>query len=440
MSKFAGHQKAQIMSKRRNASIVARTAIYLVVIILIVGCFAMLPHIFSSHELIFQIIAVVLSVLFTAVVTNTLLTAQSDSEESKEKNVKIHENKVNTYSSFMKLLWGILDDGKITSEEIKSVRSELFGHVFFYLSDSELADIGTSIESFKSKLVNASSEEIDSSKGTMIYRDFATAIASFLKTDIMVSDFERKKKQESQTPNIEQMWLSLEFIAGKYPSGDEMIIDKTIQDKPKVNDSQSISDEDERPISDGALDLQPRQLKSQPWHFCEYDERQLEYLQEGGCELSLVEYGEYWRTNQVKQVQKGDVIFLFKGNKKYAGVFVAKGWRVFEYDEQRYVREVTSEGIDKVVVKGGKVPIDSVKEQLAKYDIYECFLDSSSTSCANIVVETVSFVPNGVNNPNTTYRKTISRYYSEYAIGLLDEFNKEESNPTVKERIASLFK
>ena len=77
------------MSKRKDASTVARTSFYLVAIILIVGGIAILPHIFSSHELIFQIIAVVLSVLFTAVVTNTLLTAQSDSEENKEKNVRL---------------------------------------------------------------------------------------------------------------------------------------------------------------------------------------------------------------------------------------------------------------------------------------------------------------------------------------------------------------
>lgn len=428
------------MSKRKDASTVARTSFYLVAIILIVGGIAILPHIFSSHELIFQIIAVVLSVLFTAVVTNTLLTAQSDSEENKEKNVKIHENKVNTYASFMKLLWGILDDGKITSEEIKSIRSELFGHVFFYLRDPELADISSNIESFKSKLVDVSSEEIDSSKGTMLYRDFATAIASCLKNDIMVSDSERKKKQKSQTPNIEEMWLSLEFIAGKYPSGEEMIIETKSPNIPEGGGSQISNVADAHPISTGSIEPQPRQLKSQPWHFCELDEKQLSYLQEGGNELSLVEYGEYWRTNQVKQVQEGDIIFLFKGNKKYAGVFIAKGWRVFEYDNQRYVREITSEGIDKVVVKGDKVPIDSVKEQLAKYDIYEAFLDPLSTSCANVIVETVSFVPEGVMNPNTTYRKTISRYYPEYAIRLLDEFNKKENDSTVTKRIDSLFK
>ena len=72
------------------------------------------------------------------------------------------------------------------------------------------------------------------------------------------------------------------------------------------------------------------------------------------------------------------------------------------YDEQRNVEEITSPGIEKRVVKEGKVSIDSVAAELAKYDIYQSYLDQNSTSCANIVVDELSYFREGVTNPNTT--------------------------------------
>ena len=103
------------------------------------------------------------------------------------------------------------------------------------------------------------------------------------------------------------------------------------------------------------------------------------------------------------------------------------------------MKEITSEGIEKAVVIGDKVPIDSVKDKLAKYDIYGSYLEPNSTSCANVVVDTISFIPDGVITPNTTYRKTISRYYWEYAVRLLDKFNEVE-NEQNRKKIAQLYK
>ena len=121
-------------------------------------------------------------------------------------------------------------------------------------------------------------------------------------------------------------------------------------------------------------------------------------------------------------------MFLFQGSKRYAGAFVAKGWRVFEYDTDRNVTEITSSpDIAKVIAPNGKVPISDVAEKLAKYDIYRSFESPDSTSCANVVVDTLSFPEKGVQNPNTTYRRTISRYYSGYAVKLLEEFMNADS-------------
>ena len=444
---FENSKTNDTMKKKNNSSI------WMVLILVVIAFFAVIcitipPQIYDTNQFIFQIIAVFLSVLFTAIVTNTLLSYQSRSEEDKDKNVKIHENKVKAYSNFMRSLWIVLDDGKVTSEEIKKIRSELFEDIFLYLDNKGLVSVEESINSFKDKVADAQPEDNDSSKGTGFYRDFAISIASCLKNDINDKEEEKvgllktsiRKERKSREPNMDEMWSSLEFISSKYPSQSDLVGEKGIAiDMPKVGANQI---EGEQSVSSGdeSSEQEPvRELKSQAWHFSEWSEIQLQYLKEGGQELSLVEYDEYWRTNLVQQVMPGDVVFLFKGSWKYAGVFVAKGWRVFEYDEQRYVKEITSDGIEKAVVTGEKVPIDSVKDKLAKYDIYGSYLDPNSTSCANVIVDTISFIPEGVVTPNTTYRKTISRYYWEYAVRLLDKFDEAESEQN-KKKIAELFK
>lgn len=302
--------------------------------------------------------------------------------------------------------------------------------------------------SHKKTFEGAKPEDIDSSRFNQHYRNFATAIAVCLKNNLKENGEESDsfmrlisgKKRVSPTPNMEEMWKSLEFISQKYPAEKELQQEKqadvpVLASTPPTYDKTQPDSISEVP----SYEKKARRLKTQAWHFCELNTEQLDYISKGGNELSLIEYGEYKRTNLVKQVKTNDVVFLFRGNWKYAGAFVAKGWRVFEYDENRNVMEYTSDGIDKVVVKGDKVSIESVKDELAKYDIYKSYLDSNSTSCANVVVDMVSFIPEGVENPNTTYRKTISRYYWEYAVRLMDKFAEKETDQKNKDKIASLF-
>ena len=171
----------------------------------------------------------------------------------------------------------------------------------------------------------------------------------------------------------------------------------------------------------------------QPWHFSMWGYTQLDYLERGGNEVSLVEYGPKWRTSLVKSVSKGDIVFLFRGNRRYSGVYKALGWRVFRYfvddSGQRVVSEEVSEGISRAVVLSEKAePISSVWDKLGQYDIYRSFEDQSSTSCANIVVECLSYIRDGVYTDNGVYRKTISRYNRTYAARLLGAFLAKDAS------------
>src|SRR5690606_12394484 len=61
------------------------------------------------------------------------------------------------------------------------------------------------------------------------------------------------------------------------------------------------------------------------WHFnLLHEKQQIEAFKNGNWVLALIEYGQDWRTNLIKQVKPNDVIFLFKrGGSGYIGAFRA---------------------------------------------------------------------------------------------------------------------
>lgn len=434
---------------------ILRILIYLGIIILFVGTIAIFPKIFSSHELLFQVIAVVLSVLFTAVVTNTLLTAQSKAEESKEKSIKNHESRIKAYSRFTKKMWGVLDDEIITEDEIFRLRTELFDNLIFHLDRKQLAVFTRAIGQLYDNLSIAESNGSKTKQEAQRdhYIQFSTTVADCLKDYVNPEENDSKPRSiikriiriilppkeevENEPVNTKTLWLSFSNIASFFPDeqGSEDIL-PGIRDNADTQAGVAANIAETEPLQQDG----PEKLQQQSWHFSMWDFDQLDKLDEGFDELSLTEYGENWRTDLVKQIKKGDLIFLFKGRKQYAGVFRALGWRVFEYDEQRNVREQVSEGIEKkVVVSGETAPISAVAEKLQFHDFYKSFLDPNSSFCANVVVEPISYIRQGVPNPNTTYRKTISRYYEGYAVNLLKVFAENEEDKTKKEEILKLL-
>ena len=70
-----------------------------------------------------------------------------------------------------------------------------------------------------------------------------------------------------------------------------------------------------------------------------------------------------------------------------------------------------------------KVTGEQYLSDIKEYDIYESQKDGATT-CANIIVEPLAFVENGVGNPGGVYRRTISRYDSHYAWKLQQLFQE----------------
>lgn len=101
------------MAARKFTKQIMTICFYLMAVILIISALAVLTRIFSSHDLLFQIIAVVLSVIFTAIVTNSLLTGQTEGEVDQQRNSKVFERKLTIYQEFLAKLCEVIKDGVI---------------------------------------------------------------------------------------------------------------------------------------------------------------------------------------------------------------------------------------------------------------------------------------------------------------------------------------
>ena len=134
-------------------------------------------------------------------------------------------------------------------------------------------------------------------------------------------------------------------------------------------------------------------------------------------ELSLVEYGEYWRTNLLKQVGKGDIIMLFRrGGYGYVGAFEAIGRRIFDFEKGE--EEILYFDEEKTR------PVENFDVDAEEYDIYKSREDGA-TLCSNLIVKCIAYVSDGVGNPGGVYRRTISRYDSHYAWLLKERFQEK---------------
>ncbi len=297
-------------------------------------------------------------------------------------------------------------------EIIKTIRKELYSKAILYLNSNEINEIISIINN----------------RGSQTFQGILSPIV-----DVMNKNAGRTLSDESTPDESDQhyrkscqdLWVEFNNWIHSYDDLLDQSEETVLENESKPAD---IKQEEKQPA-----EQQTKTFNRQPWHFCMWSSEQLNRLDKGENELSLVEYGENWRTKQVKQVQPNDIVFLFRGNWRYSGVFKAIGWRVFFYSTNeegvRVVTEEVSEGISPVF-QGKIQAISDVEDTLKKYDIYESFEDGA-TLCANVIVEKLSYIRDGVVTPNSTYRKTISRYDRTYAIRLLEKFF--DADPSCRE-------
>ncbi len=381
--------------QKKEAKDTARLLIYLAVAIFIIGVFAILPKIFSAQDMLFQTIAVVLSVVFTAVVTNQLLTGQSNNEESRERNIKVYENKISVYAEFVSKMWSIMNDGKVEPEEIIALRSEIFNKLIFYLDDSQIKTISEELEKL----------EFDSS--TDDYVAVFENITKVLRSSIMETEQDRSKTE------IKTLWNRFNHLL-KDDNEPELEIQVPDKEEPK---SESMP---ETQIPD-MVEID-RHIHRNCVHFNMLDDNwQKSIFANDVNALGLCEYGEVWRTNLIKRCRNNDIVFLYQtGGPGYIGAFLAKGWVVFEADGNGNVEKEVRYEFDK---QKSATAVESEAERnndISRFCARK-LINDGCTKVSFLLVEPLVFCEEGV-GVISVYRRTISAYDSHYAWLTLGRF------------------
>lgn len=365
-----------------------------------------------------QILAIIASAFLgagvTAWITNTLLDNKQKSEEEKEKNIKIYENKIAVYSEFISKLWKTMADGYLNEDELRDIRSEVFNKLIFYLGIDDIKKLSDEIIRIKDlqPKLSEDKEGIDSKDSGLLVKAYSE-ITNLLRNDIN-KGLNGNDALKNATSEVSDLWTKFGIQPVELATERQVLDSVSSQDNSVICPTPSTTEENNKVPSQ---DTHNKKGFVQAWHFTMWGDEQIKALDEGINELSLIEYEEEWRTNLMKQVGENDIVFLFRrGGYGYIGAFRPKGWRIFEYDDDEKLYETIHlfEKENDEIVKVEAL----VKADVEKYDIYRGIKDTADY-CSNLIVEPIIYIPEGVGNPNPVYRRTISRYDAGYAVTLM---------------------
>ncbi len=338
----------------------------IVLFIILIG--TLVVALYSSIWTINESFSQLFGILAGASLASSLTILYIGSTAHKEKEVITYNIKVTKYSNFIEKMYSMLgsnNDEIIFQECFEDLRKLVFKEIVFYLNTDEIKEMENAIKIWKDNNGDAQKQL------TRIVEVLRANLvnASSKKTDIPLYNF----WQQFNVPKDE----------GKYP------------------------------------------VSGNFWHFCLLGPEQIKYFEkhknDSYQELSLIEYGESWRTETLKKIVKGDIVFLFKrGGFGYIGVFRVEGHRIFKFNIDG----------DNEIVNGEQIQdIDQIKKDISDKDIYHSKSDGASL-CANLIVTPLVYIEKGVSHPGGIYRKTISRYDETYGKKLLGRFLYAKNNLT----------
>lgn len=356
----------------------------IVLLFLVMGVVFILLHLFSTRDFSYEICCALIGTIITAVVTVFLLQGQSSSDEKKDKNIRIYENKLEVYSEYVRQMWEtISDDEDLKEEEWNNLRVQTFGKLIFYLDTDAIQNLTQYVS------------EIDKARREGTLQDIKIGFANI--TRLLTREIvTHKSKQDADYTklfnqfniNTSDLQDNVETEAKVHPATPPIAeVAAQPTETPAVSAISPIYQLDNDIWSHGF------------WHFCALNmSKQKLHLDT----LALIEYDEQWRTDTIRRIKEGDLIFLFAaGGGGYYGVFRAKN--VAGTDSPALVFATDGNQTDK-----------QEYERFGKaFDIYGGYNDGA-TSIAAINVETIYFNENGIGGkPVSTRRATIIPFNQE---------------------------
>ena len=356
-----------------------------------------------------QILAACLGAIITVIVTRLLLSKQSEIEkeqkdrEDKEKRLfEMYNAKLRVYSDFVSRMFAALSDNTVEENEVLDLRTRLFGHVSFYANGIIMTEINNELSKLNEKI-----ERFSNADPSIIQKSFSS-IAELLQKDL---NKDLIKDWNSDSQSLSNLWNTFDGLLDKSVFSD-------------INESQPSLIKEPKKIEFDIDEIKKRLNIDENvtfWHFNAFDPNiQEKRLKQPNPILSLIEYGESWRTERLQEVQPGDIIFLFyRGGPGYVGMYRAKGTQVFKN------LDVTDEKSDVEVIVDGDTK-DSIKyndKTLLDNDIYAAIADGGDY-VANIIVEPIATKEEWGNPCGSVIRQTIARMSGDRVEALLKYFGK----------------
>jgi flagellin-specific chaperone FliS len=347
---------------------------FFAIVIMFIVCFALMfftetqvPSMLTSSGIV-AIISAIIGVLLSVLVTHILLQNQSDTEAQKDKDMEIYKQKIGVFSKITADLWKMIDDvndaqnPKIASEKaegfFKNFKTMCFNQLIFYLDQGEIKELTESIKKIDINNLSAKNEIDNIGK-----------ITSILQNSL---------KNEGKDTATQ--------LRALYNLFDDKLSAVNKEEVKLQEQSIAINNEPGNVISNIAY-----------WHFNMWDDAQIEAFKSNNWILSLFECEEDWRSNLLKKVNEGDVIFLFRrGGYGYIGAFEAKGREIFTKEDWSKLNDEARKG----------------------KDIYNAFNVNEATIVSSIIVKPIAYNYEGVGYL-TVRRRTIERIYDEGAINYL---------------------
>ena len=130
-----------LLYKRRSVMKKYLTSIFAFLGLIVFCGVAVLFKVFSLEDIPASFIGAALGAIITGVVTTILLKAQSQAEEIKERNAKVFEQKSTIFQEYIKNVWKIWEDHKVTADEFQKLTSDYYSNLMIYLCDNSIKEI-----------------------------------------------------------------------------------------------------------------------------------------------------------------------------------------------------------------------------------------------------------------------------------------------------------
>lgn len=182
-------------------------------VIFLMGLFVAVPVLYRIEEinsLASQFYGALTGVVITAIITVFLLQGQSDSEEKKDRSIKIFEKKQDIYHDFLENLKEIIKDGEITISAKGEVKDELkellfqLGYIQMHTSDENTRKIFEKVSDIIRKMNDFNiSEEYKQKHLSEFYASLSEHLFEIVA--VLKSDLYNQKTQPIQKKQIAQL-------------------------------------------------------------------------------------------------------------------------------------------------------------------------------------------------------------------------------------------